>query len=130
MPRFANVALHPAEPASGWRRISLGSWRPTGDSSIHAALDLDVEPLERALPGARLTHVVAAALGRVLNEHPAYNSVVRFGRIHRRRSVDVFFHVLRSRAAQEDLTGVVVRGCERKGLDEIGVELDTAAAEA
>lgn len=128
--RFHNVSLEPALPASGWRKISLGSWRPTGDSSIYVPLDLDLEPMLQRLPaGVRLTHFVAAVLGRVLSRHRAFNALVRFGRIHPREDVDVFFHVHRETSAGQDLSGFVVRDLGRKSLLQVAAEFRKAVAQ-
>lgn len=111
---------------SAWRRISLGSWRPTGDSSIHAELELEVDavlahlkktaPTDGESPRPRLLHFFGKALATAVAAQPSINSVVRFGRIYPRRDVDLFFHVARDLQFGEDLSGFVVRNADKLDL--------------
>lgn len=116
----ANIpGLTPA-PASAWRRISLGSWRPKGDSSIHAELDLDVSALEEwsRSRGARLFPVLCRAIALAIRTNPEFNRIVRFGRIYQRPSVDLF--VLSSTHAHEeddDLSGFLIRQADNGCID-------------
>jgi pyruvate/2-oxoglutarate dehydrogenase complex dihydrolipoamide acyltransferase (E2) component len=112
----ANVLLLPPRPSSPWRRISLGSWRPTGDSSIYAAVELRMEPIEQMCTEllatgtkASPTHALGVVIARALADEPAANALVRFGRVHPRQHVDLFFHVAPTDAGDDDLSGVVIR---------------------
>jgi hypothetical protein len=119
---------------SSWRKISLGSWRPTGDSSVYASLDVPAEScLEyvsalnaSASTKITLTHVVGAVIAQMFARHPQLNSVIRFGRIHRRLNVDVFFHIAPDKTG-EDLSGSVIRFADQKSVVEIASELNARA---
>jgi pyruvate/2-oxoglutarate dehydrogenase complex dihydrolipoamide acyltransferase (E2) component len=96
----------------------MGSWRPTGDSSIYAPLTVRIEPVlalakqVSADNGTKvnLTHVLGAILARALRENPSANAVIRFGRIYPRRDVDPFFHV--AGRGKDDLAGFVIRAAD------------------
>jgi pyruvate dehydrogenase E2 component (dihydrolipoamide acetyltransferase) len=126
-----NVKLGRALPTSAWRKISFGSWRPTGDSSVNAIIELDAGPsLElvealRAQESARVTlsHVVARAVAEMIHRHPEINAMIRFGRLYPREDVDVFLHVA-SDAKGEDLSGLVIRDADRKSVPEIAREME------
>jgi len=51
-----NVELHPALKMTAWRKISVGSWRPIGDSQVYCELDLDAEPALRWLESINQSH--------------------------------------------------------------------------
>ncbi len=127
-----NVHLLPARPLSAWRKISLGSWRPNGDSQVYAEIVVDAGPALRRITELNkttqtqitLTHFMGKVLGKVLAEVPDLNAVVRFGKIYPRRDVDVFFHVA---YAETELSGHVVRGIERKPCRDIASELTAVA---
>ena len=126
-----NVALLAPLRLSGWRKISLGSWRPVGDSSVHGLLELDAEPALRYIDawarasGQRitLTHFGVRACGEILRRHPEGNALIRFGRIYPRAGCDVFMHAAADDAGR-DLSGVVVRAADRKSLAEIAAEVN------
>jgi pyruvate/2-oxoglutarate dehydrogenase complex dihydrolipoamide acyltransferase (E2) component len=126
-----NVKLGAALEVSPWRKISFGSWRPTGDSSVNAIVELDANPaldyMEklRAETGARVTisHLVARAVAEMIRRHPEINCILRFGKLYPRRDVDVFLHVA-SDEKGEDLSGLVIRGADRKAVPEIAREMD------
>jgi pyruvate/2-oxoglutarate dehydrogenase complex dihydrolipoamide acyltransferase (E2) component len=117
-----NVTLLQPLTTTPWRNISLGSWRPTGDSSIYAPLSVRVEAVLAFAQQAssklgtkvNLTHIIGAILARALREHPSSNAVIRFGRIFPRRDVDVFFHV--AGRDKDDLAGFVIRQACRRGI--------------
>jgi hypothetical protein len=117
-----NVNLLAPLVATPWRTISLGSWRPTGDSSIYAPLGVRVEAMMAFAKDAsaklaikvNLTHVLGAIFARALRENPSANALVRFGRIYPRRDVDVFFHV--AGRNKDDLAGFVIRQADGHGI--------------
>lgn len=127
-----NVNLLPAVRMTPWRKISVGSWKPVGDSQVYCELDLDAEPalawLEAENQASRekltITHLAGKVLGQVLREVPDLNSIVRFGKIYPRRDVDIFFHVVQP---DKDLSGHVVRSIDRKSLTEVAAELTAGA---
>ena len=129
-----NVDLLPAVKMTPWRKISVGSWKPVGDSQVYCELDLNAEPALAAIEAHNrssaqkitMTHFAGKVLGQVLKEAPELNSIVRFGKIYPRRNVDVFFHVVQ---ADKDLSGHVVREIDKKNLAQISSELQRGASE-
>jgi pyruvate/2-oxoglutarate dehydrogenase complex dihydrolipoamide acyltransferase (E2) component len=128
-----NVPLLPPLKASAWRKISLGTWRPNGDSQVYVELRHDAGPILRKLEqlNARgedkitLTHVMGLMIGRILSEIPDLNSVVRWGKVYPRQNVDIFFHVSYH---ETELSGHVIRNIHQKTLSEISRELSSKAS--
>lgn len=118
-------------PASAWRKISLGTWRITGDSSVYGMTEINVEKalshLEKlGTEGGEkltLTHYVARAVALTFRDHPEINSIVRWGKLYRRSDVDIFLHVAMDTKG-EDLSGIVIRNLDKKNLLEVGKELN------
>lgn len=118
-------------PTSPWRKISLGTWRISGDSSVYGMTEINVGPILKHLESLSqkenvkltLTHFVARALALTFRDHPQINSIVRWGKLYRRTNVDIFLHVAMD-AAGEDLSGVVIRNLDQKSLVEVGKELN------
>ncbi len=128
--------------ASSWRRLAPLVWGRPNDSTIYGMLDVDVS---RALPylerkttetGSKLTltHLVTRALALTFKEHPDCNAYVRFGRIYRRRDVDLFVLVASDPSARNtqdmsvDLSGVRVARADELGLPELASQLRGSAA--
>jgi pyruvate dehydrogenase E2 component (dihydrolipoamide acetyltransferase) len=105
-----------------WRRLALSSWRASDDPTIYGWIDVDVSRLQaylselRETAGARvtLTHAVGKAAAIALAQNPECNGVVSWGRLRRRRTVDVFFSV-----AIGD--GKNLAGAKLERVDELGV---------
>lgn len=121
-----NVDLGRPLALSHWRKASLGLWRTAGDPSVYGFMEIDVRPalayIERAAaaaPGGRVTlsHFATRAVAEVIHRHPQINSVLRWGRLYARRSVDLFVQVA-SDEAGKDLSGVLIHGAEKKSLRE------------
>jgi pyruvate dehydrogenase E2 component (dihydrolipoamide acetyltransferase) len=135
---YRNVNLQKPRKLTGWRKISLGSWRPTGDSSIHTEIELDAEPLtdhlneiNRGLPEGELKvtflNYFSKALGMAIAKNPQINSIVRFGKIYPRSDVDIFFHVVNNYKDGEDLSGFVIRNIDKKDIINISREFFTTS---
>ncbi len=134
-----NVALVHKDRISSFRRLALGTWRPTKDPTVYGTLCLEVDKVldyideYRAKTGRRLTltHLMARVVGRLLVEMPDANAIVRFGRIYLRQEVSVFFQVAMEdpETGQIDLSGLVVRDADKRSLSEIADAFDKSAAE-
>jgi pyruvate/2-oxoglutarate dehydrogenase complex dihydrolipoamide acyltransferase (E2) component len=120
----SNVALKSPLKLNSWRKISLGSWKPNGDSQIYCELKINIEPTLKLISESNqkvsLTAVTGRVLGKVLAEIPDLNMLVRWGRLYPRENVDIFFHVVDK---FDDLSGVVVRDIHQKNLNSIQNEL-------
>ncbi|PCC71985.1 pyruvate dehydrogenase E2 component (dihydrolipoamide acetyltransferase) [Nannocystis exedens] len=120
----------PAGELSFFRRLALAAWDDPRDPSIHGTLELDataalahLETLHaRTGERATLTHLVGRALAVVLSERPELHVLVRRGRLYPRAEVDIFFQVARADEHGCDLTGLVIRGADRKSITDIARE--------
>lgn len=127
-----NVELLPPRKLSAWRKISIGSWRPNGDSQVYAELRVNAEPAMKKIAEMNkntdskitMTHFMGKVMGKVLAEVPDLNAIVRFGNIYPRKNVDVFFHVVYD---ETELSGHVVRNIDQKKCNEIASELTATA---
>lgn len=125
-----NIGLGTALRISSWRKVAIGTWRTAGDPSVYGELELDVGPAlaylekRRASTGVKLTlsHFAGKAIALTLARHPEINCILRWGRLYPRASVDVFFQVAND-GQGKDLSGLVVRGADRKSLEEIALEM-------
>lgn len=123
-----NVELLPPNHITPWRKISLGSWRPVGDSQVYCELKveckraLDYIAEKNSTSGEKITlvHFVGQVMGKVLRDVPDINAIVRLGKIQQRKDVDVFFHVA---YGGSELSGHVVRQIDQKPLSDIAREL-------
>ena len=127
-----NVHLLPPRKLSAWRKISLGTWRPNGDSQVYCELMLNAEPAlkkikelnEKSENKITMTHFLGKIMGRVLKEVPDLNAIVRCGNIYPRRDVDIFFHVVYE---ETELSGQVIRNIDTKSMNEIAGELSSGS---
>lgn len=125
----ANVAYKTKRPMSAWRRISMGSWRPTGDSSVFVELDLPVHHIldsihqhgGQTLPvNAVFSKMIAKAIST--NELTRrINSVVRSGAIYERQDIDLFFHAV---ITPDDLSGFKLKNPHESDLSKLAIEID------
>jgi hypothetical protein len=134
-----NLEMEPERELSVFRRLALGTWRTAYDPSVYGSLTLRVDKALayidafRAATGKHLTisHLMARAVGAVLEQTPDANVILRRGRIYRRRDIGVFFQV----ATQDpvtgkiDLSGATVHDPQRKDLFEICDELEKRFAD-
>jgi pyruvate/2-oxoglutarate dehydrogenase complex dihydrolipoamide acyltransferase (E2) component len=133
-----NVALERKREVSSFRMIAMGTWRTAKDPTVYGSIALEVDETLRyveafrAATGKRLTvtHLMAAAVGKVLEAMPDANAMLRFNRIYLRQSVDVFFQVAMKdpETGQVDLSGVTLRDVNQRSMAEI-VDTFEAAAE-
>ncbi|MBX7078438.1 MAG: 2-oxo acid dehydrogenase subunit E2 [Nannocystaceae bacterium] len=133
-----NIELSGRARLSPFRHISLGTWKTAYDPSIYGALTLPMDEtlryLEafRAATGLRLTvtHLMAKAMGAVLQGVPEANAILRWNRIYLRREIGLFFQVAIEdpTTGAIDLSGVKVDAPERKPLADIVTEFERNAA--
>ena len=100
------------------RKIAAATWRPSRDGRIYARLEVDVSPalayaervLEESGVKVSVTHIVGAALARVLREVPEFRARMVFGRVVPLESCDIAFAV--DIAGGSDLAPIKVRGAD------------------
>lgn len=124
----------PLEDASAFRRMAAAMWRRPNDPSIYGSVDIDATKALALVDAYRargvrltMTHVVARAIAIAIARHPDVNCKVRFwGRLERRRSVDVFLTV--ATGGGRDLSGARVNEADKKSLAEIAAEVRDKSA--
>lgn len=129
-----NLEMAPERELSTFRRLALGTWRTAYDPSVYGSLTLRVDralayiDAFRAATGKHLTisHLMARAVGAVLESTPDANVLLRRGRIYRRRDIGVFFQVATEDpvTGKLDLSGATIHDPQRKDLVEICDELE------
>jgi pyruvate dehydrogenase E2 component (dihydrolipoamide acetyltransferase) len=135
---MANIELVRQTRISSFRSIAIGTWRDAKDPSVYGAVEVEMDETLRyveafrAQTGKRLTvtHLMAVAVGKVLEAMPDANAVLRFGRIYLRQSVDVFFQVAMKdeETGQIDLSGLTIRHANQKSMAEVVDEFEAVVA--
>jgi pyruvate dehydrogenase E2 component (dihydrolipoamide acetyltransferase) len=130
-----HLELTPPKHQSSWRKIAIGTWRSAKDPSVYGVLELRCEKamayIDRVSKesGERvtITNFVGKAVAEAFRRHPEINSVLRFGKIYRRRHVTLFFQVATDQTGQ-DLSGIIVRQAEKKSLAQMTAEMNKRIA--
>ena len=125
-----NVRYEKVLRISSWRKVAIGTWRTAGDPSVYGMVEVEVDRVLAYLQKLRessgqkltLTHFIGKALANTIAQHPHINCVLRFGRLYRRKSVDVFFQVA-SDMKGDDLSGMTIRNVDQKPLVDMAVEM-------
>jgi len=126
-----NVNITKKKHHSPWNKISIGSWRPVGDSQVYCELKLNTEKVESFLKNENLkhdtkitiTHFFGKAMAQTLKGVPELNSLIRFNKMYFRDDVNIFFHI----ANGADLSGHRIKEIDTKSLAEISSELNNTA---
>jgi pyruvate dehydrogenase E2 component (dihydrolipoamide acetyltransferase) len=124
---MSSLTIDTAVPT--WRKLALSSWGASDDPSITGWLDIDATELSEYLRRVReatgvrvtITHLVGKAAALAFADNPECNAVVSFGRLKRRRSVDVFFSVALDEG--KNLSGAKLEEVDRLSLTEIAAKL-------
>tara|TARA_B100000674_G_scaffold494924_1_gene520780 strand:+ start:1418 stop:2329 length:912 start_codon:yes stop_codon:yes gene_type:complete len=128
-----NLEIEKATRVSTFRKIAIGSWKTVGDPSVYGTMELTMDKaLEyiaqfREQTGIRLTvsHLMAKAAGHAIVEVPEINSILRFNRIYRRKTIGIFFQVVMKDANGEiDLSGTTVYDVQHKDMPTIVREFE------
>lgn len=115
-----NIHYQTPQPLSPWRKVSLGSWKPTGDSSVYSLEEIEVESALAYCEKNDITfyEFCIKAISAAIEKYPKINATVRFGRIYPRKDVSVFFHTIKGRE-HDDLSGVRIINAQQKNWSEI-----------
>ncbi|PQJ78654.1 2-oxo acid dehydrogenase subunit E2 [Polaribacter porphyrae] len=111
---------------SAWRKISLGSWKPRGDSSIYAFEDFNVDNVIEFCKNQSISFssFVIKALSSTINQNKRINSIIRFGSIYQRAQNTIFVHTLKN-TNEDDLSGVLIKEAFRKEIHKVDKEFKT-----
>lgn len=135
---MSNIELSGRAHLTPFRHISLGTWRTAYDPSIYGMMTLRMDECLRYIEayraghGVRLTvtHLMAKAIGAVLEAVPEANAVLRWNRLYLRKDVGVFFQVAIQDPATGaiDLSGLKIVNPQRRALADIAAEFEKSAA--
>jgi pyruvate/2-oxoglutarate dehydrogenase complex dihydrolipoamide acyltransferase (E2) component len=125
-----NIDFGPPIPLSRWRKISMASWSVTHDSSVVTVIELDAEPalayLEKmqSQTGVKLTitHLAGWAMAKAFAKYPDINCMFRWGKLYRRKTVDICFLVASGSASKhgsEDISSFTLREVDKLGVVKI-----------
>jgi len=124
-----NVIYKPYQKISPWRKIALVTWRNQEEASFYGWTDLDAAGIRKVMTkfkndGKRLspTTIAAKAVAVAIAKYPRVNGLIRLGRIYQRKHVDIFLQVSPD-SSGDNLTGMVIRKCDQKSLEEISEEI-------
>ena len=128
---YKNVDLKRQKRITPWRKISLGSWRPTGDSSIYTMHEFLMDPVIRFCKKKKISiHAfLIKAVGYAVAENSHINAIIRFGRVYPRSNVDIFYHILAEADDGENLSGAVFRSPDKKTVKVIQNEYEEKSRE-
>lgn len=133
---MGRIEFERIDDAPTFRKIALGTWSTVGDPSVYGLIDLDMtEALKYAAEiekkeGVRVSpsHLIGKAVAQVLARRPEINGMIRWGRLYRRKSVDVFYQVNipghdSDPIGKANLAGAVLRGVDKMSVSQISREL-------
>ncbi|MCB0501535.1 MAG: 2-oxo acid dehydrogenase subunit E2 [Bacteroidetes bacterium] len=129
-----NILLKPYKKVSPWRKIALSMWRNQEEASFYGWIDLDATGILATIERFRSegksmspTTIAAKAAAVAISQYPKVNGLIRLGRIYERENVDIFLQVAPDNSG-DNLTGMVIRQCDQKSLDEISEEIQERVA--
>jgi pyruvate/2-oxoglutarate dehydrogenase complex dihydrolipoamide acyltransferase (E2) component len=119
-----NGVLH----STAWRKIAIGTWKNCNDAAVYGTFEVDASALlefikthKRQANIITPTAIVAKAVALAIKEYPRLNSILSFGRIYQRKTIDIFLHV--SEEKEDQLSGMLIGSCEKKSLISIAEQI-------
>lgn len=132
-----NLQLTSKKRVSSFRRIAIGTWRTVKDPSVYGSLTIEMDEALRYMRAFReqtgkrltITHMMAKAVGDLMEKVPDVNSILRFNRIYQRKEIALSFQVVMEDpdTGEIDLSVTAVRHPEQKTLEEIVDEFQASA---
>lgn len=118
-----NITYRQKKKLTAWRKVSLASWKPTGDSSTYCLEEIAMDEVKRhcSTNNINLNSFLIKALSKTLEKHPKINSTVRFWKIRERDDISIFFHTAKD-AATDDLSGILINNGHNKSMHDINQE--------
>lgn len=112
-----NIQYQPKKRLTPWRKLSLASWSPTGDSSTYCLEDIEMDEMKRFCSTHKINwnSFIIMALSKTLERYPKINSTVRFRNIRSRKDISIFFHTALD-SATDDLSGILIADGHTKCL--------------
>jgi pyruvate dehydrogenase E2 component (dihydrolipoamide acetyltransferase) len=129
---MGNLALRRKRRVSLFRKMAIGTWQTAYDPTVYGSIKLRMEPAlayldefrERTGVRLTLTHMMARAMGAVMQAMPDANAILRWNRIYLRERIGVFFQVALEdpQTGEIDLGGTTIYDPEQKSLEQIAEE--------
>jgi len=133
-----NLPLHKKKTLSAFRKSALGTWNTPYDPTVYGVLSLKMDEALRYVDAFRkhtgkhltVSHMVAKAVGAVLEEVPDANALLRFNQIYLRDSIGVFFQVVMENpeTGEIDLSGATIQIVDEFSAKVSGVRRGTDKA--
>lgn len=109
-----------------FRKVALSLWGPGGDPSVYGFLEVDVTELR--LTSSPMSLVIKG-LGEVMKKHQELNYIMRFGRLYRRRDINISVMVNIFEHGKHDLSFATLRRVDELSLASIEEQLSKDAAQ-
>jgi len=118
-----NIQYKPRKKPTPWRKVSMASWKPAGDSSTYCLEDISMEVcLEHCKANQiNINSFLIKALSNTIEKHPKINSTVRWWNIRQRQDISIFFHTTKD-AKTDDLSGILIENGQKKPISELNQE--------
>ncbi len=118
-----NIKYKQKRKLTPWRKVSLASWKPTGDSSTYCLEEIVMDEVKDycSTNNINLNSLLIKALSKTLEKHPKINSTVRFWGIREREDISIFFHTAKD-AATDNLSGIMINNGHNKSIVDINQE--------
>ncbi len=118
-----NIRYAPYKKMTPWRKVSLASWKPTGDSSTYCLEDIIVDDLVAYCDQKEINIYTffIKAISNTIDKHPKINSTIRWGKIFQREDISVFFHTIVD-AETDDLSGILIENGQQRAISELNTE--------
>jgi pyruvate dehydrogenase E2 component (dihydrolipoamide acetyltransferase) len=119
---------------SPWRKMTIALYAPPNEGKIYGTMDIDITPAQEFVQKSRsegkritLTHVVTAALGRILRyDLPEVNVYIKRGRFVERNDVTVMIAV--NMKGGQEMGSIRVHNADQKTVFDIAEEVRSKAA--
>jgi len=135
-----NVRHRPIRDLSSYRRIAAVAWDQPRDPTIYGTMEIRAQALldwldaqnaaaPKGAPRLTITHAVARAIAKVVDQHREVNAYVRWGRLVQREEVDIFLQVVvkHEDLGKVDLSGVTIRAADTKDIHSLAAEVKAGA---
>ncbi|NUN05180.1 MAG: 2-oxo acid dehydrogenase subunit E2 [Bdellovibrio sp.] len=99
-----------------FRKVAMGLWESAGDPSVYGFLEIDVTHIRNM---SSPTPVVIKAFSEVMKQHESLNFVMRFGRLFRRKNINISVMVNINENGAHDLSFATLRDVDRMTMAEI-----------
>lgn len=118
-----NIQYKPKRKITPWRKVSLASWRPTGDSSTYCLEEIVMDDVKEycSTNKINLNSFLIKVLSNTIERHPKINSTVRFWNIRERDEISIFFHTAKD-AETDDLSGILIEEGHNKRIQDLNQE--------